>query len=154
MALRRIRKISNQTEGYADGQISKETRQKQGTLFIQQFEKEAQERINEMEEKIEQTLATVDWVFKVELMKMPPALQKTVIDLINADGITAGEVTIAIKVGLNIDYQTGCKWLPPCGIRQKCQNITGFFLQTESPEIHQPLTRKVSKGSGLFPPLT
>ncbi|XP_064847362.1 borealin-2-like [Oncorhynchus masou masou] len=66
-----------------------------------------------MEEKLEQTLATVDRVFKVELMKMPPALQKTVIDLINADGNSAGEVTIAIK--------------------------------TESPEIHQPLTRKVSK---------
>nr|XP_046201070.1 borealin-2-like [Oncorhynchus gorbuscha] len=47
-------------------------------------------------------------------MKMPPALQKTVIDLINADGNSAGEFTIAIK--------------------------------TESPEIHQPLTRKVSKG--------
>lgn len=130
---------------------------------------------------MEQTLATVDRVFKVELMKMPPALQKTVIDLINgavfkcilnviwnacmltlfrfptsflADGISAGEVTIAIKVGLNIDYQTGCKWLRPCGIRQKCQNITFFFLQTGSPEIHHPLTRKVSKGSGLFPPLT
>ncbi|XP_014030730.2 borealin-2 [Salmo salar] len=114
MAPRRIRKISNQAEGYTDGQVSKEMRQKQGALFIQQFEKEAQERINEMEEKLEQTLATVDRVFKVELMKMPPALQKTLmIDLINADDISAGEVTIAIK--------------------------------TESPEIHQPLTRKVSK---------
>ncbi|XP_045068980.1 borealin-2-like isoform X2 [Coregonus clupeaformis] len=67
-----------------------------------------------MEAKLEQTLATVDRVFKVELMKMPPALQKTlIIDLINADDISAGEVTIAIK--------------------------------TESPEIHQPLTRKLSK---------
>lgn len=37
-----------------------------------------------MEAKLEQTLATVDRVFKVELMKMPPALQKTlIIDLIN-----------------------------------------------------------------------
>ncbi|KAK6294694.1 hypothetical protein J4Q44_G00355240 [Coregonus suidteri] len=114
MAPRRIRKISNQAEGHTDGQISKEMRQKQGALFIQQFEKEAQDRINEMEAKLEQTLATVDRVFKVELMKMPPALQKTlIIDLINADDISAGEVTIAIK--------------------------------TESPEIHQPLTRKLSK---------
>ncbi|XP_038825434.1 borealin-2-like [Salvelinus namaycush] len=114
MAPRRIRKVSNQAEGHSDGQISKEIRQKQGVLFIQQFEKEAQDRINEMEAKLEHTLATVDRVFKVELMKMPPALQKTVIiDLINADDISAGEVTIAIK--------------------------------TESPEIHQPLTRKLSK---------
>ncbi|XP_045071783.1 borealin-2-like isoform X2 [Coregonus clupeaformis] len=113
MAPRRIRKISNQAEGHTDGQISKEMRQKRGALFIQQFEKEAQDRINEMEAKLEQTLATVDQVFKVELMKMPPALQKTLImDLIN-DDISAGEVTIAIK--------------------------------TESPEIHQPLTRKLSK---------
>ncbi|XP_041715797.2 borealin-2-like isoform X1 [Coregonus clupeaformis] len=114
MAPRRIRKISNQAEGHTDGQISKEMRQKQKALFIQQFEKEAQDRINEMEAKLEQTLATVDRVFKVELMKMPPALQKTlIIDLINEDDISAGEVTIAIK--------------------------------TESPEIHQPLTRKLSK---------
>ncbi|XP_041726894.1 borealin-2-like isoform X1 [Coregonus clupeaformis] len=114
MAPRRIRKISNQAEGHTDGQISKEMRQKRGALFIQQFEKEAQDRINEMEAKLEQTLATVDQAFKVELMKMPPALQKTLImDLINADDISAGEVTIAIK--------------------------------TESPEIHQPLTRKLSK---------
>ncbi|XP_055776896.1 borealin-2-like isoform X2 [Salvelinus fontinalis] len=114
MAPRRIRKVSNHAEGHTDGQFSKEMRQKQGALFIQQFEKEAQERINEMEEKLEQNLATVDRVFKVELMKMPPALQKTVmIDLINADDISAGNVTIAIK--------------------------------TESPEIHQPLTRKGSK---------
>uniref|UniRef100_A0A4W5MKH2 Borealin N-terminal domain-containing protein n=1 Tax=Hucho hucho TaxID=62062 RepID=A0A4W5MKH2_9TELE len=113
MAPRR-RKVSNQAEGHTDGQISKEIRQKHRALFIQQFEKEAQDRINEMEAKLEQTLATVDRVFKVELMKMPPALQKTVIiDLINADDISAGEVTIAIK--------------------------------TESPEIHQPLTRKLSK---------
>ncbi|CAB1339566.1 unnamed protein product [Coregonus sp. 'balchen'] len=76
MAPRRIRKISNQAEGHTD----------------------AQDRINEMEAKLEQTLATVDRVFKVELMKMPPALQKTlIIDLINADDISAGEVTIAIK---------------------------------------------------------
>ncbi|CDQ59404.1 unnamed protein product [Oncorhynchus mykiss] len=119
MAPRRIRKISNQTEGHAD---ARRYAKKPGTLFIQQFEKEAQERINEMEEKMEQTLATVDRVFKVELMKMPPALQKTVIDFINADGISAGEVTIAIKTG--------------------------------SPEIHHPLTRKVSKGSVLSPTLS
>ncbi|XP_020344791.1 borealin-2 isoform X2 [Oncorhynchus kisutch] len=74
MAPRRIRKVSNQS----DGQISKEIRQKQGVLFIQQFEK--------------------------EVVSPRPFL---------ADDISAGEVTIAIK--------------------------------TVSPEIHQPLTRKLSK---------
>lgn len=37
----------------------------------------AQERMNELEAKMENTLSTVDKVFKVELMKMPPSLQTT-----------------------------------------------------------------------------
>lgn len=39
----------------------------------------AQERMNELEAKMENMLATVDKVFKVELMKMPPSLQSTLI---------------------------------------------------------------------------
>ncbi|KAJ7985906.1 hypothetical protein DPEC_G00345320 [Dallia pectoralis] len=114
MAPRRTRKRSSPSEGHTDAQFSMENRQKKGALFIQQFEKEAQERLNEMEARLEETLATVDRVFKVELMKMPPAVQNTLImDLMNADDNSAGEVTIAIK--------------------------------SESPEIHQPLTRKPSK---------
>lgn len=35
--------------------------------------------MNELEAKMENMLATVDKVFKVELMKMPPTLQKTLI---------------------------------------------------------------------------
>uniref|UniRef100_A0A3B4EZY3 Borealin N-terminal domain-containing protein n=1 Tax=Pundamilia nyererei TaxID=303518 RepID=A0A3B4EZY3_9CICH len=50
-------------------------------LFIQQFEKEC-----ELEAKMENTLATVEKVFKVELMKMPPSLQNTLIgDLISGE---------------------------------------------------------------------
>lgn len=46
----------------------------------------AQERLNELEGKMENMLATVDKVFKVELMKMPPSLQKTFIaDLISGE---------------------------------------------------------------------
>lgn len=46
----------------------------------------AQERVNEMEAKMENTLATVEKVFKVELMKMPPSLQNTLIgDLISGE---------------------------------------------------------------------
>lgn len=33
--------------------------------------------MNELEAKMENVLATIDKVFKVELMKMPPSLQKT-----------------------------------------------------------------------------
>lgn len=44
----------------------------------------AQERMNELEAKMENVLATIDKVFKVELMKMPPSLQNTRIgDLIS-----------------------------------------------------------------------
>ncbi|KAI1895690.1 hypothetical protein AGOR_G00108840 [Albula goreensis] len=81
---------------------------------MQQFEKEAQERINEMGSQLEQILATVDRVFQVELMKMPPQLQNTLMsDLMREDDSPAGEVTVAIHA--------------------------------QSPEIHQPLTRKSSK---------
>lgn len=46
----------------------------------------AQERMNELEAKVENMLATVDRVFKVELMKMPPSLQNTLImDLISGE---------------------------------------------------------------------
>lgn len=42
--------------------------------------------MNELESKMENMLATVDKVFKVELMKMPPSLQNTLIgDLISGE---------------------------------------------------------------------
>lgn len=73
-------------------------RQSRLALFIQQFEKEAQQRMNELEAKMENMLATVDKVFKVELMKMPPSLQNTLIgDLISQDETSASEVSIAMK---------------------------------------------------------
>lgn len=46
----------------------------------------AQERMNELEAKLENVQSTVDRVFKVELLKMPPSLQNTLIgDLISGD---------------------------------------------------------------------
>ncbi|XP_076581644.1 borealin-2 [Chaetodon auriga] len=79
-------------------QLSREMRQSRLALFIQQFEKEAQERMNELEAKMENMLATIDKVFKVELMKMPPSLQSTLIGhLINEEESSASEVSIAMK---------------------------------------------------------
>ncbi|XP_070711194.1 borealin-2 [Pempheris klunzingeri] len=90
MPLRRTRNAGN-------GQ-NNAMRQSRLALFIQQFEKEAQERMNELEAKMENMLATVDKVFKVELMKMPPSLQNTLIgDLISEEEISASEVSIAMK---------------------------------------------------------
>ncbi|XP_071374942.1 borealin-2 [Centroberyx affinis] len=85
--------------GVSDEALNKDQiRQSRLALFIQQFEKQAQERMNEMEGKMENMLATVDKVFKVELMKMPPSLQNTRIgDLISEEEISASEVSIAMK---------------------------------------------------------
>ncbi|XP_059211399.1 borealin-2 isoform X2 [Centropristis striata] len=56
------------------------------------------ERMNELEARMENTLATVDKVFKVELMKTLPSLQNTLIgDLISQEEISASEVSIAMK---------------------------------------------------------
>ncbi|CAK6967990.1 borealin-2 [Scomber scombrus] len=79
-------------------QLSREMRNSRLTLFIQQFEKEAQERMNELESRMENTLATVDKVFKVELMKIAPSLQSTrIADLISEEEISASDVSIAMR---------------------------------------------------------
>ncbi|XP_054907160.1 borealin-2 isoform X2 [Poeciliopsis prolifica] len=55
------------------------------------------DRMRHLESKLESLIATVDKVFKVELMKMPPSLQNTLVgDLISQD-LSASEVSIAIQ---------------------------------------------------------
>ncbi|KAL4613609.1 borealin-2-like isoform X1 [Arapaima gigas] len=73
----KVRKNSQRSDGEQDSQLSKEQRDQKIKLFMQQFEKEAQERMGEMEAKLEQTLATLERVFRVELMKIPPATRNT-----------------------------------------------------------------------------
>ncbi|XP_030578620.1 borealin-2 [Archocentrus centrarchus] len=95
MPLKRTRNARNVQ---SKEELSREMRHSKLTLFIQQFEKEAQERMNELEAKMDNMLATVEKVFKVELMKMPPALQITLIgDLISEEEVSASEVSIAMK---------------------------------------------------------
>lgn len=101
MAPRRTRKVSQDSDGQLDDQHTFEQKirlTKRKELFIQQFEKEAQDRINEMEANLNKLLATVDRVFKIELMKMPLSLHTTLIkDLMNDDDTSVGEVTMALK---------------------------------------------------------
>ncbi|XP_076000015.1 borealin-2 [Genypterus blacodes] len=79
-------------------QLIREMRQNRLTLFIQQFEKEAQERMNELEAKMDNMLTTVDKVFQVEVMKMPPSLQNTRIgDLISEEEMPPSDVSIAMR---------------------------------------------------------
>ncbi|XP_016095190.1 borealin-2-like isoform X2 [Sinocyclocheilus grahami] len=96
MAPRRTRKVSQDSEGQHNcDQKIRLTKRKE--LFIQQFEKEAQDRINEMEANLNKLLATVDRVFTIELMKMPQSLHTTLIkDLMNDDDPSVGEVTMAL----------------------------------------------------------
>lgn len=75
-----------------------EMRRKNQTLFIQQVEKEAQDRLKDLEAKMESTLATIDKVFAVELMKMPPSLKNMRMgDLLRAEETSASDVSIALK---------------------------------------------------------
>uniref|UniRef100_A0A3Q2YXZ1 Borealin-2-like n=1 Tax=Hippocampus comes TaxID=109280 RepID=A0A3Q2YXZ1_HIPCM len=73
MAPKRSRKpaqVQNQEE------LSRILRGRKITLFIQQVEKEAQERMNELESRLDNLLGNIDQVFKVELMKLPPSIRK------------------------------------------------------------------------------
>ncbi|XP_031140976.1 borealin-2 [Sander lucioperca] len=92
------RRTKNAGKAHVKEQLDREMRRCRLALFIQQFEKEAQERMNELEAKLDNMLSTVDKVFKVELMKMLPSLQNTLIgDLIREEEISASEVSIAMK---------------------------------------------------------
>uniref|UniRef100_A0A8C6WLZ5 Borealin N-terminal domain-containing protein n=1 Tax=Neogobius melanostomus TaxID=47308 RepID=A0A8C6WLZ5_9GOBI len=76
----------------------REMRRNKLTLFIQQFEKEAQERMRDLEAKTENLLATVDTFFRVELMKMPPSLKNLRMeDLLSEEEMPASDVSIAMK---------------------------------------------------------
>ncbi|XP_066569800.1 borealin-2 [Amia ocellicauda] len=100
MAPRKWRKNSQKSEEEEEGdrQLTKEQRDQKIKLFMQQFEKEAQEKIREMEKKLDQTLATLERAFKVEMLKMPTSLQQTIMkDLVNEQESKVGEVTIAIE---------------------------------------------------------
>ncbi|KAL3046519.1 hypothetical protein OYC64_004500 [Pagothenia borchgrevinki] len=91
------RRAKNGGSKPAQERQSREMRHRRLALFIQQFEKEAQERMNELEGKLENMLATVDKVFKVELMKVPLALQKTRIGELLSEDFSASDVSIAMK---------------------------------------------------------
>lgn len=95
MPVRRTRKVESVQSKV---QLNREMRRSRFALFIQQFEKEAEERINELDAKMENLLGTVDKVFQVELMKMPPSLRNTRIgDLISEEEVSTSEVSIAMK---------------------------------------------------------
>ncbi|KAL3967187.1 Borealin [Sarotherodon galilaeus] len=132
------RRTKNTRSVQSKEELSREMRRSKLALFIQQFEKEAQERVNELEAKMENTLATVEKVFKVELMKMPPSLQNTLIgDLITEEEFLASEESIASK---------DCHWFGE--IPQPLKKITSKRAKsTYSPDQSAPTHRVSSKAS-------
>nr|XP_046236919.1 borealin-2 isoform X2 [Scatophagus argus] len=120
-------------------QLSREMRQSRLALFIQQFEKEAQERVNELEAKMENVLSTMDKVFKVELMKMPPSLQNTIIgDSISEEEISASDVSIAMK-NESLEVQQSLRRVPSKRVKS-----TGSTPGQSTPA--QRSSSKTSKG--------
>ncbi|XP_030017547.1 borealin-2 [Sphaeramia orbicularis] len=121
------------TKKDAQSDLDLDMRRSKLTLFIQQFEKEAQERMNELEAKLENTLATVDKVFKVELMKMPPSLKNTLMgDLLSVEEISAGEVSIAMKTE-SLEIQQPLRRMPSKRVKS-----------TDSPPVGSSSTSKSS----------
>ncbi|XP_054644463.1 borealin-2 isoform X2 [Dunckerocampus dactyliophorus] len=104
--------------------LNKELRNRKLALFIQQFEEEAQRRLNELDSRLENMLATIDKVFEIELLKMPPSLQNTLMgDLIREEELSAGKV------------------------------VSSDFRH-ETPEMHQPLRKASSKRGKLTDPVS
>ncbi|XP_039997299.1 borealin-2 [Xiphias gladius] len=137
-----LRRTRNAGTGQNKEQLSREMRHSRLALFIQQFEKEAQERMNELEARMENMLATVDKVFKVELMKMPPSLQSTRVgDLISEEEISASEVSIAMK-NESLEMHQSLKRVPSKRVKST------DFTPVQSTPV-QRSSSKTSKGGNL-----
>ncbi|KAM9793767.1 borealin-2 isoform 2-T2 [Syngnathus typhle] len=76
-------------------ELSRVFRGRKITLFIQQVEKEAQERMMELESRLDNTLANIDRVFKVELMKLPPSIRN--MRFVDLTELSASEVSLAVQ---------------------------------------------------------
>ncbi|XP_028329736.1 borealin-2 isoform X2 [Gouania willdenowi] len=127
------KRARNVVKGQNKEQSSLGMRRSKLALFIQQFEKEAQERVKDLEAKFDNMLATVDRAFTVELMKKPPALQNTRLgDLINGE-VSASDVSIALK--------SECNGMPQ-PVRRKASKRT---KSTDSPPLfHSALAQRSS----------
>ncbi|KAM8854548.1 borealin-2 [Synchiropus picturatus] len=73
-------------------------RQQRLKLLVQQYEAEAQQRVLEVQSRLEDLLASVDRMFEVELMKIPPKLQSSSIMDHMGERETASDVPIALEV--------------------------------------------------------
>ncbi|KAL2091124.1 hypothetical protein ACEWY4_013387 [Coilia grayii] len=70
--------------------------QRKTELFIQQFEKEAEARLNELGSKLQNLVATINRAFDVLPMQTPQSVSNTLLKDAIADG-PVGDVTIALE---------------------------------------------------------
>ncbi|KAK5871250.1 hypothetical protein PBY51_004142 [Eleginops maclovinus] len=92
------RRAKNRGTGSANEKESRAMRHNKLSLFIEQFEKEAQDRMDGLEARLEHMLASVDKVFEVELLKIPRALQTTLImEIFMEEESSASDVSIAMR---------------------------------------------------------
>ncbi|XP_061657865.1 borealin-2 isoform X2 [Syngnathoides biaculeatus] len=78
-------------------ELSRELRKRKITLFIQQVEKEAQERMNELESRLDNLMANIDRVFSVELMKFPLSIRKMRVGDSLTEELSASDVSLAVR---------------------------------------------------------
>ncbi|XP_057675891.1 borealin-2 isoform X2 [Corythoichthys intestinalis] len=84
-------------------ELNNQLRRRNISLFIQQVEKEAQERMKELECGLGNLLANIEQVFEVELMKLPPAIRETRLgDLITGEEFASSDVSIAPQMNQRI----------------------------------------------------
>ncbi|CAL8376427.1 borealin-2 [Gadus morhua] len=144
MSPRRTRSQKFRDSSQVPEQEAAELRNNRFTLFIQQYEKEAHERISEMEARMDNMLKTVDKFFKVELMKMPPSLQRTLIGDLIDHGVTSSDVSIAIKTN-SPEIQRPLKRTSS----RKGRSSPAESVQGQKPSAKSQTGGKVVKSRGL-----
>ncbi|KAM9801218.1 borealin-2 [Neosynchiropus ocellatus] len=104
-------------------------RQQRLKLLVQQCEAEAQQRVLEVQARLEDLLASVDRVFEVELMKIPPTLQSSSIMDHMGEPETAGDSPIALEVELAGQQKA-----------QRTRSRKGESTHTRRPEGRSPMS--------------
>ncbi|XP_077479104.1 borealin-2 [Stigmatopora argus] len=91
-----MKRSKNSAKARYQEELNSQSRKRNISLFIQQVEKEAQERMEGLECKLDNLLANIEQVFEVELMKLPPTIRETHLgDLITAEEWASSKVSLA-----------------------------------------------------------
>lgn len=85
----------------------------------------AQERMNELESRLDNLLANIDQVFKVELMKLPPSIRKMRV----GDWTGESESLFSVQTHSTSGLARCCDLFPPCWMwRMYCKSMKSFTV--------------------------